>query len=293
MPDDPEYINIDSLITRGRNIHLTFSIDSASQLNRYVLMRSENKEGPYDTLKHFSHSDRALHYTDKSARPANRRYYYQVAAVNQCGALTTRSDTINNIVLSVSKQNLTHQISWQMFTHLAGSHITYQVYRKGGKGMEGSRYELQQTMEHSTFTDDDIQSYKAEGVSSEFCYYITAHIDHQGRRKTIVTSHKSCLYVEPQVFIPNAFIPNDNSNERNRRFRPELTFIPRDYLLIIYNRRGKKIFESHNYDNPWKGQMKGGKKAPAGTYIYYLEVKNPGQPLIHKKGQVTLIYRDP
>jgi gliding motility-associated-like protein len=95
------------------------------------------------------------------------------------------------------------------------------------------------------------------------------------------------------VFIPNAFIPNDNSNERNRRFRPELTFIPRDYLLIIYNRRGKKIFESHNYDNPWKGQMKGGKKAPAGTYIYYLEVKNPGQPLIHKKGQVTLIYRDP
>jgi len=287
MPDDPEYINLDSLSTRNRNIHLSFSIDEEAELKRYVLLRSQgNRTGPYDTLKSFNQPSQTIRYIDESVDPTRNLYHYHLAAVNQCGALTTRSDTLSNLLLTVTQQNLTHQVNWNQITSLQAN-IRYDVYRKGGDSRD---YRKKKTLYQSPFLDDDIQTYIEDTVSSEFCYYVTARIDHPNGQQSIITSYNRCVYVKPQIFIPNAFIPNAQ-RPVNRGFRPEFTFIPQHYLLIIYDRSGRKVFQSENPRAKWEGRIQRGQKAPAGTYTYYLEVKNPSAPMIRKRGEITLIYR--
>jgi hypothetical protein len=133
-----------------------------------------------------------------------------------------------------------------------------------------------------------VGNFRGQGKSAQFCYFVEAEIDHQSGRQSVVSSETQCVYIKPRVFIPNAIIPNDPNNNK---FKPEFTFIPRNYLMIIYNRNGAKIYESKDPQKPWKGRTRRGKMAPGGTYIYYLEVKNPGQQIIRRKGEVTVIYQ--
>ncbi|MBS3808173.1 MAG: gliding motility-associated C-terminal domain-containing protein, partial [Bacteroidales bacterium] len=288
MPDDPQYIHLDSLSTRNGNIHLSFSIDEDSELHRYVLLRSQGvRKGTYDTIKSYDQPGSTIRYIDESVDATRNRYYYHLAAVNQCGALTTRSDTLNNLVLTVTQQNLTHQLDWNEIRYLPG--VVYQVYRKGG---DTDSYQIHLSTGRQAYLDTDIQHFKYDMVSkkSEFCYYVRAKINHTTDRQSVITSNKRCVYAEPQIFLPNAFIPNARMQE-NRGFKPEFSFVPQHYLLIIYDRMGRKVFQSADPEDKWEGKIQGGQKAPAGTYTYYLEVKNPGAPLIRKRGEITLIYR--
>lgn len=285
MPDDPQYINFDKLETKEQKLDLKFIIDSGSELNRYVLLGSDNLSGPYDTVETFNTPDNVITYTDESMNPQNEVYYYHMASVNSCGALTTRSDTLSNILLNVEKQNLNNILEWNGEENLTGSSISYNIYRKIGE--EGER-EILSANQQPSYTDTQVHSFRGQGKSAQFCYYIEAEINHESGLQSLVISNNECVYIKPQVFIPNAIIPNDPDNNA---FKPEFTFVPQKYLLIVYNRNGAKIFESMDYEEPWKGKIRGGRKAPGGTYIYYLEVKNPGQQIIRKKGEVTVIYQ--
>lgn len=78
---------------------------------------------------------------------------------------------------------------------------------------------------------------------------------------------------EEQVFfIPNSFTPD--GDQLNQNFRPVFTsgFDPYDYTLLIYNRWGELIFESHDMEIGWNGTY-GGVISQQGTYTWKIEVK--------------------
>lgn len=283
MPEDPEFIHFDKLETKERRIDLKFTIDGNSDLERYVLLRSESLSGPYDTVETFNTRYNKISYTDESVNPQDEVHYYHMASVNSCGTLTTRSDTLSNLLLNVEKQNLNSILEWNEMGRF--SNISYKIYRQIGKQV----FRSLQTSFQSPYTDNEIETYKGQDTSSKFCYQIKAEIKHDEGIVSTVTSNSECVYIKPQIFIPNAIIPN--ANNKNNAFKPEFTFIPENYLLIVYNRDGTKVFESRDYQKPWKGRRKGGKKVPGGTYMYYLEVKNPGKKVIRKKGEVTVVYQ--
>ena len=73
-------------------------------------------------------------------------------------------------------------------------------------------------------------------------------------------------------YVPNTFTPDgDNYNET---FQPIFTsgFDPYDFNLLIFNRWGEVIFESHNANIGWNGTY-GGKIVKDGTYIWKIEFK--------------------
>jgi len=97
--------------------------------------------------------------------------------------------------------------------------------------------------------------------------------------------------------MPNAFTPNGDN--RNDIFAPVLpqncNF--RDYQLQIFNRWGKKVFETNNGAEGWNGQIDG-KDAPSDVYVYVLTYMSetaslPGEGMSYTppviKGDVTLI----
>ena len=73
-------------------------------------------------------------------------------------------------------------------------------------------------------------------------------------------------------YVPNTFTPDwDGTNEV---FKPVFSrgFDPYDYTLLIFNRWGEILFESHNVDIGWDG-IYDGKLVQDDTYTWKIEFK--------------------
>jgi gliding motility-associated-like protein len=74
------------------------------------------------------------------------------------------------------------------------------------------------------------------------------------------------------IFVPNAFTPGSGDNY-NKVFLPQLNgFDEQSYTLLIFNRWGELLFESHDASVGWDGTY-GGKLVQDGTYIWKINVK--------------------
>ena len=97
------------------------------------------------------------------------------------------------------------------------------------------------------------------------------------------------LNEEVIYYVPNTFTPDDD--DYNPTFQPVFTsgYDPFDFTLIIFNRWGEIIFESHNADIGWDGTY-GGNLVQDGTYTWKIEFKttaNDERKVIH--GHVNIL----
>ena len=92
-------------------------------------------------------------------------------------------------------------------------------------------------------------------------------------------------------YFPNAFTPNgDNVNDR---FRPLLACPPESMTFEVYDRWGKKVFETSDPKSPgWDGMLDG-QPAPADVYAWRVEYEvlrgGGGRQTLTEKGGVTLL----
>jgi gliding motility-associated-like protein len=111
------------------------------------------------------------------------------------------------------------------------------------------------------YTDLDITNYT---VSLTVINSITGCTD---------VSYETILIKEELLFyVPNTFTPD--TDDYNEEFLPIFTsgFDPQNYLLLIYNRWGELIFESHDSAIGWKGLYgKDGTKVQDGTYTWKIK----------------------
>lgn len=96
-----------------------------------------------------------------------------------------------------------------------------------------------------------------------------------------------------KILLPNAFTPNgDNTNDVFAPVKPE-NCVFSEFQMQVFNRWGRKIFDSTNGDAAgWDGRADG-KDAPSDVYVYWLRYTATGngntfEPEIFK-GDVTLI----
>ena len=113
----------------------------------------------------------------------------------------------------------------------------------------------------------------------------------QGNYKTqlIVTNTHGCkdtTLIDVQIFhlkIPNIITPNgDNFNETFKLTAIESGVLT-NVTLVIYNRWGKKVYETSNYQNDWDAD-----NLADGTYYYVLTFNSPrGEEQYH--GEITVL----
>jgi gliding motility-associated-like protein len=102
---------------------------------------------------------------------------------------------------------------------------------------------------------------------------------------------KTVMVQEELVFyIPNSFTPNGDGF--NQMFMPVFTsgFNPSDYTLMIFNRSGTIIFESHDLTNGWDGKYKN-EYVQEGLYIYkvlFKELSSQSDELEFRVGHVNM-----
>ena len=94
---------------------------------------------------------------------------------------------------------------------------------------------------------------------------------------TLILTIIPCDLHVPNVITPNGDGMNDYFVVTNIEYYPGST-------LMIFNRWGKKIYESDSYQNDWKGE-----NHPDGVYYYILNVKDNTPDGINYHGTITII----
>jgi len=103
----------------------------------------------------------------------------------------------------------------------------------------------------------------------------------------IQINNDSTSNCDAQFFIPNAFSPNNDGV--NDIFRARYACPLEEFYLIIYDRYGLKVFESHDINIGWNGEYKG-ERDQVEVYAFYVEYRAVGAAnKITKKGNVTLL----
>ncbi len=128
-----------------------------------------------------------------------------------------------------------------------------------------------------TFGDDSQQSSEESPVHTYPYFDSTSYtvmliaVNQAGCSDTVIQR----IHFEEELiyFVPNTFTPDGDA--LNNTFEPVFTsgFDPFDYSLLIFNRWGQIIFESHDATIGWDGTYKG-RYVQDGTYTWKLEFKS-------------------
>ncbi len=101
-------------------------------------------------------------------------------------------------------------------------------------------------------------------------------------RENIIVSAKQC----PQsIHFPNAFSP---TGQANSSYRPVIKGQMDKYRFLIYDRWGKKIFETNDPMQAWDGKYKGTEQG-SNTFTWYCIYQFTGQIERNAKGSLILI----
>ena len=111
-----------------------------------------------------------------------------------------------------------------------------------------------------------------------------------------VTDKNNCIVSDSITFklsdncsllaIPNAFTPNGDGI--NDVFKPTINMQIVNYVFTIYNRWGKKVFETNDYTRGWNGDINGIKQS-IGNYVYIISfLGNANKPFLEKGNFILL-----
>ena len=98
----------------------------------------------------------------------------------------------------------------------------------------------------------------------------------------------NCNYADDQLFVPDAFSPNnDTKNDVLGIYYPDISCI-KDIEFVIYDRWGERVFEASSMVSTWDGAYKG-KVMNTAVFVYYLKVTFLNEKEVVKKGNISLI----
>ncbi len=280
MPRLPDTI-FSSVSVVDEAAKLEFTIDPDAEISKYHLLRSNLYAVGFEKIKEFTNVRNHFTYTDNTIDVTSGVFYYKLAAVNTCGKEVKYSAPANNILLTAVNKNYTNSLDWNQYKPAIQPDKKYTIIRTSGQDMQ----ELENNYSKTSFIDD-FESLSYNNKQDEFCYYITtSDSNHVGT--TNVTSNRACAPVMPKIHVPNAMTPNGDG--KNDVFKVYFDFIPKIYLLVIYNRKGVKLFETKDPLDTWDGTFKG-TSVEEGVYAYSIHVVTSGDEVIDKTGHITIFY---
>jgi len=288
----PSYINADyATVTMDNNIQLKFSFDQNTQLNDFTLFYGNSPDEIVVPVAGFENitSGSLTHIHDVFS--VERKSYYQLAAVDLCPKKNpvSKSNIASNIILQATEDNFLVTLEWDNYIEWLSGIKYYHVYRVTNESeiekIDSLPYGINNLTDNLGFLIDNDNL-----VNDKVCYYIEAeeNDDNIYGLKGYSRSNRVCISLVPEIFMANAFTPDNNSH--NDRIKPILNFRPESYFFAVYDRWGSKVFETKNADEYWYGKINGKKNAPPGVYIYYLKITTSNNIIIEKKGTITLFY---
>lgn len=279
----PSYVYINSVSVNGnKQVEVTFSVDNTNPYKGSNIYKS--LDGINFTKLSFVPSSTVtpITYTDMEVSPTEKNYYYKIEIADNCDNPGVSSNISKTIVLNVSNdyENIFYNnLSWDDYSSWSGGVNSYNIYRAVNGVFDPTPIGNVSALTKS-YTDNVQDFVSAQG---KFSYYVEA-VEGPGNIYgflDVAKSNPADAYVEVNVFVPNAFAPKGQNNV----WLPIAQYVEKtDYKVMVFNRWGDKIFETHSDTEGWTGDA-----ATDEVYVYLIEYKNARGEYIQLKGHLTVI----
>ena len=223
-------------------------------------------------------------YIDEDANISNESYVYQLAEKDRCGEVTLPGCTGKSILLEGEYVDDKSILNWNAYEKWENGVEKYQLQiRDRGEFKDVAELAPSQLVYH----DGDPHT----EIHDQHCYRVMA-ISRNADGDTSF-SNVLCTVGPSQVWVPNAFTPNDDG--KNDVFKPVGQFLKdwddgsyREYSMKIYSSWGQKLFETTDINEAWDGTYLGDLMVQD-SYFYSIEISGVDQKVFRKKGTVILI----
>jgi hypothetical protein len=279
----PAYAYINSVsVNTSKQVEVTFSVDITNPFKGSNIYKSI--DGINFTQIGFipSSSLTPLTYTDRDVSPTKRNYYYKIEVADNCDNPGVSSNISKTIVLHVSNDSeniFYNNLSWDDYSTWLGGVNSYNIYRAVNGVFDPTPIGNVSGLTKSYM--DNVQDYVS--AQGKFSYYVEA-VEGPGNIygfMDVAKSNPADAYVEVNVFVPNAFAPKGQNNI----WLPIAQYVEKtDYKVMVFNRWGDKVFETHSDTEGWTGDADTDE-----VYIYLIEYKNARGEYIQLKGHLNVI----
>jgi gliding motility-associated-like protein len=219
---------------------------------------------------------------DKGVDVDAHSYSYYTYLKDECGGLSSVSNMAKTILLKVDlKEN--DILKYDPI-------IVFTPYKDWVDGV--SKYQADfyydsarsfYTISNNAPTDTSFFHKYVNLIQRDYCYKVTGI--EKNNENIISESNIACIETKPRLFAPNVFTINGDG--LNDKFELGGVFLD-EYHLVIYNRWGLQVFESHDIHHSWDGTFEG-KPCPADVYVYIAEGVGRKKQHITLNGNVTLL----
>ncbi|MBI3518948.1 MAG: gliding motility-associated C-terminal domain-containing protein [Bacteroidetes bacterium] len=277
------YINSVSVNTSNKQMEITYTIDYSNPSKGCNLYKSEDGI-TFTRLAYIPFTTTVVPqtYIDRDVKTTEKNYYYRIQAMDDCNNPGVWSDTSKSVVLHVSNDHdniFYNTLTWDDYMTWGGGVSSFNIYRAVNGVFDPTP--ISNVPVGTRTYIDDVQNYVSD--QGKFSYYVEA-VEGAGNSHGFMDKAKSNpadAYVEVTVFVPNAFAPRGINNV----WLPVAQYVEKtDYKVMVFNRWGDKIFETHSDTEGWTGNA-----ATDEVYVYLIEYKNARGEFIQLKGHVNII----
>jgi hypothetical protein len=291
-PEAPEFLQVDyvSVVDRSE-VELQFSADVEGEVNSFRVMKRSSAASPFAEVESVLNTIQSTHVVTDRFPNANTSFEYIVESIYQPGSCTSpivisSSNLGTSMLLESTLEGQVVTLEWTPYREYVNGLSGYVIQRKSGSG---EFFDVQTLSPETTRWSESIQSVVNGFQPGQLQYKILAVENPGGIAGTgISVSNIVSVAVETHLMLPSAFTPG--SNDMNFEFKPLIDFAPRSYVMIIYDRVGRKLFETEDPGLGWDGSFRGGDYVMEGVYVYYVQYTDYTGILKSVSGNVTVLY---
>jgi len=274
----PSWTQVDAVLVNNGAITVIASYDPDSDIEKFTVERSSGGAAPWEVVgsKNGAGGSVSVSSTGIDTMKIN---LYRVSAVNNCDQTIVASEAIRNIVLSSEVKGDNVYLRWN--NPFPGENANFTLWRNSGSGYEEVYSGLTDTL-----LTESYRAFFQQVTTGEVLYYITAQRDASPALMTSSRSSTSSINPVINIFVANAFTPDDNG--LNDTFAPLLSFIPLKYDFRVTSRQGVILFRTTSHGTTWDGKHNG-TPLPEGVYLWTIRLTTPSGKVIERSGTVTIL----
>lgn len=275
------YIRSASIID-SKTAQLRIFVDTTKASTGVTLQRSDN-DSTFKNLAFIPYNGSANYtFLDNSIESTLKSYTYRTIVIDSCGNERNGSNLTKTMLLKVQEEKdqlfLKH-LNWNPYVGFAGGVSGYAVYRSVNDDPQSTL--LGYTDAQTTTYTDNIENASGQGAKIDYRIEAFEGLGNPYGFRESGFSNRTPVYMEGNLYVPNAFAPAGV----NTTWLPICYFVdPSDYRVRVFNRWGKKVFETTDQNQAWSGVDCG-----SDVYIYLINYKNSRGEYLQAKGSITLI----
>ena len=279
----PAFLYVQSAdVIASSSVQVRMYVDNTIGMSGINIFRSEDsiKFVLAGTLP-FTGSDSYV-FNDGAVDVGSTSYYYKAEFRDSCNNSRSRSNASRTMLLQVREDQsnmFIKYLSWNSYAGFSGNVSGYNLYRFIN-GAQTNNIHATMGPDVTNYTDN-IEESAPQGAKVEYMVQAVEGIGNNYGIKESSNSNIVAVYMEGQMFVPNAFTPAG----ANPVWKPVTHFVDRyEYSVRIFNRWGKMVFETRDPEAGWDGA-----NCIAGVYAYLISYKNSRGEYLEKTGSVALI----